>query len=151
MSAAAPNTVPSTSSSSSSKWRSIFKSSHKPNEPKLLLARYRPPQGISRRDLGLDVFPDGAPYTFILLLSTILICSHSDDWKVMQSEKTAQEFEDVISSDVTGALPVYSPARDSTAPDLHPVIPTTTPSRWQPRPPRERRPRTAPDPNYYPV
>lgn len=151
MPAPAPKVAPS-SSTSSSKWRSIFKSSPKFDEPKMLLARYSPPQALTRRDLGLDIFPNGVPYTFTILLSTILISSNSDDWKVMQSQRTAQEFEVIISSDLTGALPAYTAARDDTAPDLHPIIPATTTSRWEfrpPRPPRDRRSRTAPE--YYPV
>jgi len=133
--------------SSLSKWRSIFKPS-KTSDPRLLLARFSSPQGMARRDLGLQIFPDGVPYTCILLLSMLLLSSHRDDWKVMQSQRTPQELEAMISSDLSGALPAYSTANDGTFPDLHPIIETSTSSRWQPRPQTGERDTSTPAPEY---
>jgi hypothetical protein len=138
---------PVSSTTSSSKWRSIFKPS-KTSHSRLLLARFRPPQGTARRDLGLEIFSDGVPYTLTLVVSMLLLRSHRDDWKVMQSKRTPQELEATISSDLSGALPAYSAASQDTSPDLHPIIQTATTSRWQPRPQTGERNIPTPAPEY---
>lgn len=97
------------------------------------MAEFTPPIDGDPKN-GLQIYQEGLPYTFILLLSAILVSARADDWKKNQSPSTPEEIEQVLAGDVLGSLPAYtplrSPLRSKVKHQLHPTIPSTTPWKW---------------------
>lgn len=122
---------------STSKLKSLFRS-FSADKSKLLLASYLGSGPSGPKKHALLLFPAGVPYTALLLISAIFTNTDKDHWKKQQSKVSPVELEAMLSSDVGGALPAYTPVRDthSSGTVLHPTVPTTTPSRWLPHRPR---------------
>lgn len=117
-----------------SKFKSLFRPSTA-KKTKLLLASYL--DGI-RGSQSLAIHPAGVPYTTLLLISAIFTNVEKNHWKKQQSKLSPAELEAMLSADIGGALPAYTPMRDShsSGTALHPTVFATTPSRWRYRPPR---------------
>jgi hypothetical protein len=90
-------------SSSSSKFKSLFKSASRIEEPQITLAKYRTPNGITKGDLRIDIFREGVPHVFHLLLSTILLNAKRSEWKAVQSKSSPEDLEATFTSDVSGS------------------------------------------------
>jgi len=117
--------------SPTSRFLTFFKS-FSPGKQRVLLASYL--EGSSKRQSqGLTIYPEGVPYTASLLLSAIFANARGEGtWKRQQSKASAEEIEAILSADLGGELPTYTPVRDtrSARTDLHPSVATHTPSRW---------------------